>query len=84
MPEMNLTQPGFMCSGCGTFTKNKERIENLKKQDIQDTFIKTNYIKPVFNMIWFMEILRSCLEEQLQIKYYVIKHLMLLKCCNGL
>ena len=42
MPEIHLRQPGFTCSACGTFTKNKERIKNLKKQEIHDIFIKTN------------------------------------------
>ena len=27
MPEMHLRQPGFTYSACGSFTKNKERIE---------------------------------------------------------
>ena len=40
MPEMYLRQPGF--SGCGQSTRTKERIKNLKKQLIQDIFIKTN------------------------------------------
>ena len=31
MPEMHLKQPGFTCSACGPFTKNKERIQKLKK-----------------------------------------------------
>ena len=31
---------------------------NLNKQEIQDKFIKTNYIKPGFNMV-----LSICLEE---------------------
>ena len=31
MPEMHLKQPGFTYSACGPFTKNKERIEKLKK-----------------------------------------------------
>ena len=31
MPEMHLRQPGFTCNACGTFTKNKERIQKLKK-----------------------------------------------------
>ena len=30
MPEMHLKQPGFIYSGCGTFTKKKERIKKLK------------------------------------------------------
>ena len=29
MLEMHLRQPGFTCSACGPFTKNKERIESL-------------------------------------------------------
>ena len=28
MPEMYLRQPGFTCSACVPFTKNKERIKN--------------------------------------------------------
>ena len=35
MPEINLRQPGFTYSACGTFTKNK-------KQEIQGIVIKTN------------------------------------------
>ena len=31
MPEMHLKQPGFTYSACGLFTKNKERIQKLKK-----------------------------------------------------
>ena len=31
MPEMHLRHPGFTYSACGPFTKNKERIKNLKK-----------------------------------------------------
>ena len=42
MPEMRLRQPGFTYSACGPFTKNKERIQNLKKQEIQHVFIKMN------------------------------------------
>ena len=32
MPEMLLKQPEFTYSACGPFTKNKERIQNLKKK----------------------------------------------------
>ena len=31
MLEMHLRQPGFTYSACRPFTKNKERIRNLKK-----------------------------------------------------
>ena len=58
MPEMHLKQLGFTNSACGPFTKNKERIQNLKKQEIQAIFTKMNLIRLVFNMIWLMEILK--------------------------
>ena len=35
MPEIHWRQPEFIYSACGTFKKNKERIQNLKKQKIQ-------------------------------------------------
>ena len=31
MLEMHLRQPGFTCSACRTFKKNKERIQNFKE-----------------------------------------------------
>ena len=60
MPEMHFRQLGFTYSVCGPFTENKETIKKkkLKKQEILNKFIKTNYIKLVFNMIWLMEILK--------------------------
>ena len=42
MPEMHLKQPGFTYSACGPFTKYKERIKTLKKQEIRDIFINMN------------------------------------------
>ena len=39
--EMYLRQPGFRYSACGLFTKNRERIRKIRKQQIQDIFIKT-------------------------------------------
>ena len=40
MPEMHLKQLGFTYSACEPFTKNKERIKSLKKQEIQDYLSK--------------------------------------------
>ena len=31
MPEMHLRQPGFTCTACGPFTKNKEQIQKFKE-----------------------------------------------------
>ena len=60
--------PGFTYSACGPFTKNKKEYKNSKKQEICNTFIKTNQIKLT---------LKIYLEEQLLIKYYVIEHFLL-------
>ena len=69
VPEMHLRQPQFMYSACGPFTKNKERIQKLKNQEIQALFTKMNWIKHAFNMIWLMEILKIYQRELQQIKY---------------
>ena len=42
MPEMHLRQTGFTYSACGPFTKTKKESKDLKEQEIQDLFIKTN------------------------------------------
>ena len=42
LPEMHLQQPGFTYSACRTFTKNQEKMQKFKKQEIEDIFIKTN------------------------------------------
>ena len=44
MLEMYLKQLGFTNFAYELFTENKERPWNLKKQVIQDIFIKTNKI----------------------------------------
>ena len=36
MHEMHLTQPRFTYSACGSFSKNNEIIQKLKKQEIQN------------------------------------------------
>ena len=43
MTEIHLRQTGFTHSTCGPITKNRERIQKLKKNlEIHDIFIKTN------------------------------------------
>ena len=42
MPEMHLRQPEFTYIACGPFTKNKEKIQKIKKQEIHNIFFKTN------------------------------------------
>ena len=31
MSEMQLRLPGFTCSACGSYTKNKERMKKIKE-----------------------------------------------------
>ena len=38
MPEMHLRQPGFTYSACGSFTKNKQKIQKFMQTE------DTNYI----------------------------------------
>ena len=54
MPEMHLKKPGFTYSTCDPFTKNKERIEKLMQTGNATLFIKINFKKHVFSMIWLM------------------------------
>ena len=42
MPEMHLKQPGFTYSACQPFTKNKERIQKLKKKTGDISYIYKN------------------------------------------
>ena len=42
MLGLDLKEPGCTYSACGPFTKNKERLNNLKKQEIRDIFININ------------------------------------------
>ena len=52
MPEMHLKHPGFTYSAFGPFTKNKERMKNLSRLEIQILFTGMILIRVVFNMIW--------------------------------
>ena len=47
MSEMHLRQPGFTYSACGSFTKNKERIENFMNTG------KRNYIDKMISINLF-------------------------------
>ena len=42
MPEMHLKQLEFMYSACRRFTKNKQKIQKLKKREIHNIYLKMN------------------------------------------
>ena len=48
MPEMHLKQPGFTYSACGSFTKNKERIEEFMQTWNTDFIYKYELDKACF------------------------------------
>ena len=48
MPEMHLKQLGFTYSACGSFTKNKERIEKFMQTGNTDFIYKNELDKACF------------------------------------
>ena len=62
MPEMHLKQPGFTYSACGPFTKNKERIQKLKKTG------DTKYI-------YRNELDKACFQQQIVVAERFIRNL---------
>ena len=48
MAEMHLKQPGFTYSACGTFTRNKERIEKFIQAENIDFIYKNELDKACF------------------------------------
>ena len=48
MPETHLKQPGFTFSACGSFTKNKERIQKFKETEDTSYIYKTKIDKTCF------------------------------------
>ena len=48
MPEMDLKQRGFICSGCGPFTKNKERIKKSMQTENRDFIYKNELDRTCF------------------------------------
>ena len=67
MPDMYLRQQGFTYGACGPFTKDRERIKIIKETDSK--------------YVYHDKLDKPCFQHDL-IKFYVIKHLMLLKIQN--
>ena len=51
MPDMHLKQPGFTYSGCGPFTKNKERIKKFMQTRNTDFIYKNELDKACFRSV---------------------------------
>ena len=63
IPEMHLKQPTFTCSACGTFTKNKERIQKFKETGDTSYIYKNELDKACFQHDMAMGILKIQQEE---------------------
>ena len=74
MLEMQLGQPRFTYT-CLCIIYEKQR----KKHKIYDIFVKTNWVKVVFNMTQLMEILKILPEKHILKKYCITKYLILLR-----
>ena len=53
MPEMHLRQPQFVYSACGSFTKNEERIQKLKKTGNTSYIYKNELDKAFMLSTWY-------------------------------
>ena len=82
MPEIHLRQRRFTYSPCGPFTKKKEKIKKFKGTGDSRYIYQNELDKACFqhDMAYgdFKD-LNKRIDKLLLIKYYVIKHLMLLK-----
>ena len=82
MPEMYSRLPRFTNSAWGQFTKNKGRTQNLKETGDTKYIYQNEWNKPCFQCDMAYTRLIFWEEQQLLIKYYMIKHLMLLRIQN--
>ena len=58
MPEMHLRQPGVTYIACGSFTKNKERIQKFKQTGDSRYIYKNELDKDCFQHDRLKEILK--------------------------
>ena len=82
MPEIHLRQPGFTYSVCRPFTKNKEKIQIFKETGDSQYIYQNELDKASFQHEMTYRVFKDYLEEQLRIKYCMIKNLILLKIQN--
>ena len=83
MPEMHLRQPRFTYIAFGPFIKNKEKLQTFKETDSKYIY-QIELDKACFQHNIAYGGLKIYLRNQLLTKYYMIKHLILLKIQNML
>ena len=84
IPEIHLRQSQFTYRACGPFTKNKERIQKLRKTG--DTYIKYIYRNELDKACFQDDIvygdLKDLKKEHMLITFQEIKYLILLEIQN--
>ena len=80
--EMRLRQPIFRNSACAQFTENKKRIQKVKQTGDLIYIYQNELYKACFQHDMAYGDLKIYLEEQVLVKYYMIKYLILLKIQN--
>ena len=66
---MHLKQPGFICSACGPFTKNKERIGKFMQTGNTDFIYKNELDKPCFQHVVAYGKTKNLVKEHNQMKF---------------
>ena len=79
---MHFKQPGCTYSACGTFTKNKERTEKLKKTGDSKYIYQSQQDKACFQHDVAHRDFKGLLKITATDNFYVIKHLILLNILN--
>ena len=64
MSKMYLMETGLTIVLACYLLKTKKDYSSSNEQETQEIFIKTIFIKLIFNMAWFLKILRIYLEKQ--------------------
>ena len=82
MPEMHLRLPRFTNSAWGQFTKNKGRTQKFKETEDAKYTYQNELNKVCFQCDMAYRHLKAWEEEQFLTKYYMIKHLILLRIQN--
>ena len=79
MSAMHLRQPAFTYGACGRSTKKKLGIQKLKETGDSRTIYESELGKACFRLDMVYRDFKDLTIEQILIKYYVIKHLILLQ-----
>ena len=69
LPEMHLKQRGFTYSACGSFTKNKERIQKFKQTGDSRYIYKKELDKACFQHDMAYRDFKNLKKEQLLIEF---------------